>query len=213
MDILMNDISEDCRCGFEMSDKFREFFGDMDIPSGIPALKNSNADMIFSNFLKTDDGTFCIDYEWFFDFPVPEDYIRYRVYRCAFESYINIAWKIRTRQEFAVLLGIDEKLADIFDLMEDRFQQRISGDGLSAGTISAYNKPFRRLDEFAAEREGLIARMESAESESRRLSAEMAEKDRIIKEQQAYIEKLKRAIKNPLFAVKWAANKARKHRK
>ena len=112
-----------------------------------------------------------------------------------------------------MLLGIDEKLADIFDLMEDRFQQRISGDGLSAGTISAYNKPFRRLDEFAAEREGLIARMESAESESRRLSAEMAEKDRIIKEQQAYIEKLKRAIKNPLFAVKWAANKARKRRK
>ena len=55
--------------------------------------------------------------------------------------------------------------------------------------------------------------MESAESESKRLSSELAEKDRIIQEQQAYIEKLKRAIKNPLFAVKWAANKARKRRK
>ena len=192
---------------------FSERFGDIDIPTGIPALKKANADMIFGNFLKTDEGIFCIDYEWFLDFPVPEDYIRYRVYRCVFESYINIAWKIKTRQEFAVLLGIDEKLADVFDLMEDRFQQKVSGDGLCAGTISAYNKPFRRLDEFASEREGLIARMESAESESKRRSSELAEKDRIIQEQQAYIEKLKRAIKNPLFAVKWAANKARKRRK
>lgn len=213
MDILMADIADEHRCGFEMSDAFRDFFGDTDIPSGIPALKKANADMIFSNFLRTDEGIFCIDYEWFLNFPVPEDYIRYRVYRCVFEGYINIAWKIKTRQEFAVLLGIDEKLADIFDLMEDRFQHKVSGEGLSAGSISAYNKPFRRLDEFSAEREGLIARMESAESESKRLSSELSEKDRIIKEQQAYIEKLKRAIKNPLFAVKWAANKAKKRRK
>ena len=213
MDILMNDISDDHRCTFEITDEFRGCFGDVSIPEGTPALRKSNADMIFGNFLKTDEGIICIDYEWFMDFPVPEDYIRYRVYRCVFESYINIAWKIKTRQEFACMMGIDKKLADIFDLMEDRFQNKISGDGLSAGNIINYNKPFRRLDEFTAEREGLIARMENAEAECDRLGREIGEKDRIIKEQQAYIDKMKRAIKNPLFALKWAANKARKRRK
>ena len=203
LDMLLGDIKDENRCGFEMTKEFSGFFGEEDIPVGIPAYRKMNADMIFSNFLKTPGGIVCIDPEWFFEFPVPEDFIRYRVYRAVFETHTNIAWKIKTRQEFASLMGIDISLADIYDRMENTFQKRIAGKGLSAEKIAVYRKSFRRLDEFTAEREGLIERI-------RVLDSENAELKRVTKEQQAYIEKLKKAIKNPLFAAKWIAQKAKK---
>ena len=203
LDILLGDIKEENRCTFEMSEGFREWFGDVEIPSKTPSFRRSDADMIFSNFLKTDDGIVCIDPEWFFDFPVPEDYIRYRVYRCVFETHTNIAWKIKTRQEFANLCGIDMYMVDTYDRMEDEFQKKVAGDGLSAAKIADYSKPFRRLDEFTSERKSLIAQIET-------LSAENSDLKRITKEQQTYIDKLRRAIKNPAFAVKWALDKTKK---
>ncbi len=203
LEILLGDIKDENRCDFEMTQDFRNFFGDIEIPSGIPAFRKSDADMIFGNFLKTDTGIVCIDPEWRFEFPVPVDFIKYRVYRAVFETHTNIAWKIKTRQEFACLMGIDKNLADAFDGMENTFQARVSGDGLSAAKINEYRKPFRRLDEFSAEREALISRIEALDAGNR-------DKDRIIAEQQAYIDKMKRAIKNPLFAAKWIAQKAKK---
>lgn len=200
LDILLNDVKDENRCRFEMTDGFKEVFGNIEVPPNTPSLRKSDADMIFSNFLKTDDGIVCIDPEWFFDFPVPIDFLRYRVYRCVFETHTNIAWKIKTRQEFANLCGIDMYMVDTYDRMENAFQKRISGSGLSAEKIANYRKPFRRLDEFASERDGLIARIETLDAENKDLK-------RITKEQQEYIEKLKRVIKNPMYGVKWAIDK------
>ncbi|MCR5441191.1 MAG: hypothetical protein K6E66_03685, partial [Lachnospiraceae bacterium] len=56
------------------------------------------------------------------------------------------------------------------------------------------------LDEFTSEREGLIAKIETLDAENRDLK-------RITKEQQEYIEKLKRVIRNPLYGVKWVIDK------
>ena len=204
LDLLLYDVKDDNRCSFEISDGFKEVFGDIEIPPRTPSFKKSDADMIFSNFLKTDKGIVCIDPEWFFDFPVPIDFLRYRVYRCVFETHTNIAWKIKTRQEFANLCGIDMYMVDTYDRMENSFQKRISGSGLSAEKIVNYRKPFRRLDEFASEREGLIARIETLDAENKDLK-------RITKEQQEYIEKLKRVIKNPMYGVKWAIDKTFKN--
>ena len=44
--------------------------------------------------------------------------------------------------------------------------------------------------------------------EKEELQRRLSEQQSIVEEQQAYIEKLKKAIKNPFFAVKWAAKKA-----
>ena len=94
-------------------------------------------------------------------------------------------------------------MVDTYDRMENAFQKKIAGDGLSAEKIANYRKPFRRLDEFASEREGLISRIEALDAENKELK-------RVTQEQQAFIEKLKRAIRNPAYGLKWAIDKKMK---
>ena len=74
--MLMDDISDSYECSFEVTDKFKKVFGDIKLPEDLAGLKAANADMIFGNFIRTDEGLVCIDYEWFFDFPVPKDFLR-----------------------------------------------------------------------------------------------------------------------------------------
>ncbi len=193
LDMLMDDIADSYECSFEVTDKFREVFGDIKLPADLPGLKKANADMIFGNFIRTAEGLVCIDYEWFFDFPVPKDFIRYRVARCIFESYANISTKIKTRQEFAVYLGIDTLLVDAFDEMEDKFQNMVTGNGLGRHTLTKYGKKFERVENVLEERNADAARI--------------AELERIVREQQAHIDKIKHAIKNPFFGMKWALKK------
>ena len=193
LDMLMDDIADSYECSFEVTDKFREVFGDIKLPADLPGLKKANADMIFGNFIRTAEGLVCIDYEWFFDFPVPKDFIRYRVARCIFESYANISTKIKTRQEFAVYLGIDTLLVDAFDEMEDKFQNMVTGNGLGRHTLTKYGKKFERVENVLEERNADTARI--------------AELEQIVARQQAHIDKIKHAIKNPFFGMKWALKK------
>ncbi len=193
LDMLIDDISDTYECSFEITDKFKEVFGDIKLPEDLPGLKKANADMIFGNFIRTEDGLVCIDYEWFFDFPVPKDFLRYRVARCIFESFANISTRIKTRQEFAVFLGIDTLLVDAFDEMEDKFQVLVTGGGLGRDTLTKYGKKFERVEELLKDKESEAARI--------------AELERIVALQQAHIDKMKHAIKNPLFGMKWALEK------
>ena len=208
LNILMNNISQDCRCTFEKTDEFREFYGDIDVPDGIPGLKNINLDMIFGNFLITKSGMVCIDYEWLSEFPVPEDYIRYRVFRCIFESYVNIPGQIKTRQQFAAFMGIDENLTQLLDEMENAFQKRVAGDGLGMDSLNNYKKLYGKLEDELREKNRIFEDNENLRKEKEELQRRLSEQQSIVEEQQAYIEKLKKAIKNPFFAVKWAAKKA-----
>ena len=38
----------------------------------------SNIDGLFENLMETEDGLYCMDYEWVFDFPIPSGFVRYR---------------------------------------------------------------------------------------------------------------------------------------
>ena len=216
LDILMKDISDECRCDFEMTDEFREIFGDISFDetcqgegvgerdkTKIPGLKNINLDMIFGNFINTPDGLICIDYEWFADFPIPEGFIKHRIARCIFESYSNISTKIKTRQEFSVFIGTDERYVDLFDKMEDHFQKKITGDAVGVDELNNYRKPYLLLSD-------VIADKEAADKKVSELEEKNAGLEKIVNDQQAHIEKMKKAIKNPLFGIKWAAKKITK---
>lgn len=73
---------------FCQSDEYREVFGDGSIFEGKPALHLSNYDAIASNIVYTNDQPVFIDYEWVFDFVVPQDVV---IYHCIKDVYIHHA--------------------------------------------------------------------------------------------------------------------------
>lgn len=103
---------------FEVTDRFREIFGDIDVPEGEQAYPMSNVDSNLDNFMVSTGKTYCIDYEWIFDFPVPVRFVRYRTL-----FYAGIS-----PEKFADF-GYSEEDIKFFHNMEIAFQQYVSGEG------------------------------------------------------------------------------------
>lgn len=103
---------------FEVTDRFREIFGDIDVPEGEKAYPVVNVDSNLDNFMVSNGKTYCIDYEWIFDFPVPVRFVRYRTL-----FYAGIS-----PEKFADF-GYSEEDIKFFHNMEIAFQQYVSGEG------------------------------------------------------------------------------------
>ena len=63
-------------CAFESTVEFNALFGELDGLTGVRAYSKTIFDFTAGNIIFSDDGPILIDYEWFFDFPVPVDLIR-----------------------------------------------------------------------------------------------------------------------------------------
>ena len=50
----------------------------------------SNIDALFENMLVTADGTYAIDYEWVFLFPVPAGFVKYRTLVYFYRRYKSL---------------------------------------------------------------------------------------------------------------------------
>ena len=103
---------------FEVTDKFREVFGDIDVPEGEQAYPMINVDSNLDNFMVSNGKMYCIDYEWIFDFPIPVRFVRYRTL-----FYAGIS-----PDKFADY-GYSEEDVKFFHNMEIAFQQYVSGEG------------------------------------------------------------------------------------
>lgn len=105
--------------GFHYTEKFKEIFGvnDSDL-FALPSTKISNIDCSSDNIIYDDKGQIkVIDYEWVYDFPVPIDFIFYRVLHLFYASYsVPYSW-----QELLEMSGIDVKYVNIYDKMIGNF--------------------------------------------------------------------------------------------
>ena len=68
---------ENNRCRFKKSAQFIQVFGDDNWGEDIPALGTANLDSTAENIIYQKDTPIFIDYEWVFDFPIPEDLVIY----------------------------------------------------------------------------------------------------------------------------------------
>lgn len=116
---------------FKMTPEFQQVFGQAEIPSEEPAVSVADVDLIFSNLLCTEDGSWhVLDYEWTFFFPVPVRFILYR----ALHYYLELSpgrRKLKDYYDFYGELGITLEYQKIFAGMEQQFQNYISGDSIS----------------------------------------------------------------------------------
>jgi hypothetical protein len=92
-------------------------------PAGTESLPVSDIDLIMSNLICDKEKKILLDYEWTFDFPVPVDFLKFRVLFYFTEKAGN--QELRTEELFA-RFGLQEEFIPVFMEMERSFQRYIS---------------------------------------------------------------------------------------
>lgn len=117
---------------FNKTEEFVKVFGDVVLGDDNKSLIVSDIDLVMSNLIVGDKNTI-IDYEWTFDFPIPIDYIKYRIihYYVATSSKREVLNNDETYKYFGISMDSIEK----FKLMERNFQKYVEGK----------DKPFRDI--------------------------------------------------------------------
>lgn len=109
---------------FTITEEFKNVFGDVPMPGGLTCTDVTNIDMICDNVVMTRPYTL-LDYEWTFEFPVPCEFVLYRIIHYYIQTH-----KVREVLNAAGLyekFGISEVMRTSFSRMESGFQVYITG--------------------------------------------------------------------------------------
>lgn len=132
------DMAPECQENFVRTEEFLEVFGgrltDRELAEAELALletdtsrKVSNIDALFENILLTEDGNYCLDYEWVFAFPVPEHFVKYRILYYFCEQYGSLMGKAGA-DEILAAFDITPELVQVYQKMEASFQNYVHGE-------------------------------------------------------------------------------------
>ena len=153
-----------------------------------------NIDSNFDNFIVTEGGIVCIDYEWVADFPIPVNYVKYRTLMYFYtKNHASLVGKIELHELYEAFGLMDRER--LYFCMEDCFQQYIHGKYRRY----IYTDRYRVQPETAEHREKL---------ETDRWNMIVDEKDRQIKSLKEQVEArdellhdISRVMKDPKFVV------------
>lgn len=122
-------IDDRCKCVFESTDLYREFFGEIDC-SEEECVRPVNLDVIFDNvFLNEKEEAIIFDYEWVYDIAIPKDYVIYRVLSRLYDKYFaEISARIDF-EDFVEQFNISKEKQEKYRKMESAFIQYIFKDG------------------------------------------------------------------------------------
>lgn len=110
---------------FQMTEEFRSVFGSVELPPKLLAFSAADIDMILPNILIQDDSGdwTVIDYEWMFHFPVPVNYVLYRVIHYYAET--TATRRILDAAALYGQAGITEREQAVYGKMERAFQSYV----------------------------------------------------------------------------------------
>lgn len=146
------DLKPESVRSFEVSEEFLETFGAELEEADLILLKNdtsskvSNIDALFENMILTDDGIYCLDYEWVFLFPVPEHFVKYRILYYFYEQYSSIMKQISLEKLLAAF-DITPEMTAVYQKMELSFQDYVHGENqqLYLGNYMVYSKGVKEI--------------------------------------------------------------------
>ena len=131
--------NESVYCDFNETDEFKKIFGNSEGYKG-RALKYVDIDMIFDNLIECDGKWYSYDYEWTFLFPIPIEFMRFRVlyrYYCSELDYFSDKY---TLYEFLDMFGVSKDKAELFERWEYSFLYYVYGRDFKYDYISKYLK-------------------------------------------------------------------------
>lgn len=113
---------------FVITEEFKKVFGRVDetkldgMFDTAKSLKVSDIDMIPANIIINDNWN-VIDYEWTFDFPIPVNYIIYRILFFTFHQ--NTKCEELSMERLMKIGSFSKREIRLYDAMEDNFQEYI----------------------------------------------------------------------------------------
>lgn len=183
MDAVLS-VPEDGVVPFGVTEKFIEVFGGaVDCSAAVEknAFTVSNVDCLFENIMLTDDGLYCLDYEWVFDFPIPVSFIQYRMLHYFYEQYKSILTESPV-EGFWREFGFSPEQVSVYSSMEEHFQEYVHGENQEI-YLTNYMHDIRLLPEDMNEIEKYVEAVRKQEETLRELQIELKEKELTIRKQ------------------------------
>lgn len=111
---------------FVVTREFEAVFGEVLLPENLKCAKVTDIDMVAGNAICTGEGWIHMDYEWTFDFPIPVNYVVYRI----IQNYLygNVERKTLYKELLYKKAGLTEQEIAQYTRMEQSFQKYITGD-------------------------------------------------------------------------------------
>ncbi|MDO4321356.1 MAG: glycosyltransferase family 2 protein [Lachnospiraceae bacterium] len=111
---------------FTITGDFRKIFGEVNLPDGLFCAPVTDLDMIVGNAFVEEDGWTMMDYEWSFDFPIPVNYVIFRILH--FYIYGNTSRAVLYSKNLYGRAGLDREEVRQYEKMEEHFQQYVLGE-------------------------------------------------------------------------------------
>ena len=171
---MVLDVREECRSPFEVTREFTEVFGQLpeNRPDGWESLDISNIDALFENILLVGEEWFCLDYEWVFSFPIPMEYIRYRILFYFFRQYKSLLTGYKDADAWLEEFHITPEALEIYEAMERNFQKYVHGENQKIYLENYYGET-KHVEEMA----GMERELEMRQGRIEDLLLRLEEKD------------------------------------
>lgn len=177
---------------FVCSEQFESVFGKCDGLEGAVAIKGADIDTIFDNFICKNNNLYVIDYEWYFDFLIPVDYIKFRsLFYFYSKNHSFFQDKIKV-DDFLQYFGIDKASQSIFLNMDEGFQQYVHGKERCNIYTRRYEQPVHDINGLLNrwhDVEGEIAKRDQAAIE---LTGEVSRRDEEINRLNQHVQNIER---------------------
>lgn len=138
-------VREGGQVPFEKTEEFTAVFGPVKRAEG-PAFVVSNIDMLFENIMVREGQWICLDYEWVFSFPVPVDFVRYRILLYFYRHHEGLFEGRMDSVGLLERLGISRPMSIQFARMEKAFQEYVHGENNCYSYQNRYAKKAMDFD-------------------------------------------------------------------
>lgn len=180
---MVFDVLDEFLVPFCITPEFEEVFGGLYGASEEIlkdwAFQTANIDCLFENIMITEDGPYCLDYEWVFTFPVPVTFVKFRMLYYLYEQFKSIL-SYEFLEEFLGEFGIDEERSYVYQEMERNFQDYVHGENQQIYLMN-YMQETRNLQEDMFD---LSEKIEDTKERLIHMDMEIQEKDMTITKQQ-----------------------------
>ena len=191
-------VKENKQIQFSMTQDFTNIFGDEFELDGKTAVEIANIDMIPENIIYSDGQMYCIDNEWVLEFPIPVEFLKYRILFYFYRKFRQDILGLTSEDEFWEYFDISEDSREIYTKMESKFQEYIHGKDNRytdryLKTASDFETLVNRSEQYEVQCKRIVELQDEVEERNTHISkldSVIEERDKRIEERDKRIEEL-----------------------